>query len=364
MHGRVTLGANIASLCCLAVQGIFLWSGVSASLSDGFSARSFPSSPPWVGTPLGDAIMPRIVEWPNGVPNNNLLVAIFTVEKFERDYFRYWIPRLTNRTVSLVFPKGRKPEVDSIAPNVTSDISLSQEAALNKDLIIGNFHEEWRTLSGNFFIMVKYFLQGSRSPLLVKTDADVIQNWRAILPGLRHMTTGSQKNVDHEDVHFEKDPWWAGAVFRGTEVIRDPESKYGESIDLDVYPDYVSGVFYTMNRKTAALLFESRRQNRVKMRNDDALAGILLEPHKVVPVDLPRVITGASRYLIEPACGSGIVSIWDCPCDKWWAFHPAGMKPVDCLAERAAQACAQCPHCGFPNEAERLQLHEWERNSL
>ena len=152
-----------------------------------------------------------------------------------------------------------------------------QEAAVHKDIVIGNFNDTFRNLYKKMILSIEWPLeQNCSASYVLKTDEDCFVNVGNLLHWLNsyHVINGTR-------------PIYAGRVQIGMPVIRDENSRYFVSekeFPKPYFSPYASGGGYVFSGTLLPLLSIAAETSPL-FPNEDALLGSLMIRAGVNPTD-------------------------------------------------------------------------------
>eukprot|EP01054_Gregarina_sp_Poly1_P001183 Gregarina_sp_Poly_1__1182@NODE_128_length_13277_cov_115_450643_g114_i0_p6_GENE_NODE_128_length_13277_cov_115_450643_g114_i0NODE_128_length_13277_cov_115_450643_g114_i0_p6_ORF_typecomplete_len388_score40_26Galactosyl_T/PF01762_21/3_4e35Fringe/PF02434_16/1_9e07_NODE_128_length_13277_cov_115_450643_g114_i050846247 len=211
------------------------------------------------------------------------------------------------------------------------------------DLIVADVEDSYSALPNMTFMLFHWFAKACTEPKwMIKTDADVVINWTM----LRHQLLEIERVGVEDEKRLrrfpDKDPVWLGQVIKGQPLVTDPVHRNYESaqdvhITGDVYPPYMSGPLYLMNKDAASIMAKTRISLNYHFRNEDAMVGILLQHTEVAPSKLKGFIAlPLPDYIKEWCSGEEFES---CDCHQWAAIQLPGPIQRQLLGWKEAAAC-------------------------
>ena len=152
-----------------------------------------------------------------------------------------------------------------------------QEAAVHKDIVIGNFNDTFQNLYKKMILSITWPLERNcRASYILKTDDDCFVNVGNLLHWLNSQHTMNSTQ-----------PIYAGRVQEENLVIRDKTSRYYVSKSnhpKPFYSPYVSGGGYVFSANLLPLLSKFAETSPL-FPNEDALLGSLMLRIGVKPID-------------------------------------------------------------------------------
>lgn len=258
-------------------------------------------------------------------PQTKVLALVFSEpeDAARRHELRNYTKSLANNSVEIRFPLG-------LSDNRELDFITLAEAAAQRDMIIGEWPDDYKNLGTKFSFGLDYVHNcgDMNPPWIFKHDTDTVVNWRILLSAL---------NQFEGDTNSMK---WIGSLFDGSPVIHDPRHKNFEDLPFDWYPPYTSGPHELFSLSAFKFLRDRRQVWTRHMTNDDCLVGILANGTGLKPTHREEFVVFAdTAYRVNVCNGKPSTSISECPCQNWWSYHTTSNKPEFDASRSAAIQC-------------------------